>query len=97
MLKQHLQCFGENCFYFCKNQLLIKQTQIYFLEKQFNMNKKKKIKKTYVAPTLKIFTVELENMISISSYTVRSGGPGNEPRIEEWDTKTDNKFKNFDL
>jgi hypothetical protein len=41
--------------------------------------------------------VELENMISISSYTVRSGGPGNEPRIEEWDTKTDNKFKNFDL
>ncbi|VTP93450.1 hypothetical protein [Sphingobacterium daejeonense] len=57
------------------------------------MNKKKKIKKTYVAPTLKIFTVELENMISISSYTVRSGGPGNEPRIEEWDTKTDNNSK----
>ena len=88
---------GKIVVIFVKISYLFKQTQIYFLEKQFNMNKKKKIKKTYVAPTLKIFTVELENMISISSYTVRSGGPGNEPRIEEWDTKTDNKFKNFDL
>lgn len=54
-------------------------------------------KKKYVSPSIIITHIEMEKGITASSFTVRTGGSGNEPQIEDWDTSTDSKIKNFDL
>jgi len=56
-----------------------------------------KKKKKYIPPTITVVSVEMEDQFSASSFRIRTGGAGNEPKIEDWDTKTDGKFKDFDL
>ncbi len=54
-------------------------------------------KKVYVEPIILIEEFELEEGFAVGSYNIKTGGTSNEPRMEDWDTNTDGKFKNFDL
>ncbi len=59
------------------------------------MNKITK-KRLYVSPSAEVTYITMEMDIAVSSVVINTGGPGNEPRIEEWEN-TDGKYKNFDL
>lgn len=61
------------------------------------MNYNTNEKKVYVNPIILIEEIELEVGIAVGSYNIKTGETSNEPRMEDWDTNTDGKFKNFDL
>lgn len=72
-------------------------TAFNFLPTQNQIRKMKKKKKVYISPTIKLLNIDLEDGISASSFTLKTGGVNNEPKIEDWDNSANNKFKNFDL
>ncbi|WP_236582182.1 hypothetical protein [Sphingobacterium spiritivorum] len=62
------------------------------------MNKNKKSKTNYVAPTVHTRTIELEQGIAASSAKLVPGGTGTNsanPQVEDWTTETQSQDLTF--